>query len=116
MNKIDGRYLKDLRENSGLSLRAFADKIYASKSSVQRWEQSTVPEDEDLLLRIAEVFNTPVEEMRSQSEARYGEEALSPEQLANLKFGIKWLAVPIVGIFAAIAVTIIILIILGNAI
>lgn len=108
MNRIDGRYLKKLREEKGLSLREFADKIYSSKSSVQRWEKSSVPEDNDLLLRIAEVFNTTVEEMRKQSELRYGENALSPEQLANLKFSIKWLAIPIVGIFALIAVSILI--------
>lgn len=109
MNKIYGRYLKKLREEKGLSLREFADKIYSSKSSVQRWEKSSVPEDNDLLLRIAEVFDTTVEEMQKQSYLNYAEDSLSPEQLADLKFGIKWLAIPIVGIFSLLAVTILII-------
>lgn len=112
MNKIDGRYLKKLREENGLSLRAFADKIYASKSSVQRWEKSTLPEDEDLLSKIAEVFKTTVEEMRKESELKYGENVLSPEQLADLKFGIKWLVIPIIGMFAMLSVVAIVLVIL----
>lgn len=72
MNKIDGRYLRQMREERGLSLRAFADMVYASKSSVQRWEQSSVPENEDILNAISEVFNITVEEMREQSEKGSG--------------------------------------------
>lgn len=111
MNRIDGRYLKYLREKSGLSLRAFADKIYASKSSVQRWEKSFVPDDEELIKRIADVLGTTAEEMQEKSDLKYGAKSknvLSPEQLADLKFGIKWLVIPIVGMFAVLAVVAII--------
>lgn len=111
MNKIDGRYLKELREERGLSLRAFADKIYASKSSVQRWEKSAVPEDEELLNKIAEAFGLTVEEMRTRSEMKYGEDALSPEQLAELKFGVKKLILPLLCVTAVVAVFIVILVI-----
>lgn len=100
MNKIDGRYLRQMREERGLSLRAFADMVYASKSSVQRWEQSSVPENEDILNAISEVFNLSVEEMREQSEKRFGEskeDGFTPEQLAEMKFGVKWLAVVLCG-------------------
>lgn len=101
MNKIDGRYLRQMREERGLSLRAFADMVYASKSSVQRWEQSSVPENEDILNAISEVFNLSVEEMRAQSEKRFGESTeddYTPEQLAEMKFGVKWLAVALCGV------------------
>lgn len=101
MNKIDGRYLRQMREERGLSLRAFADMVYASKSSVQRWEQSSVPENEDILNAISEVFNLSVEEMREQSEKKFGEskeDDYTPEQLAEMKFGVKWLAVALCGV------------------
>lgn len=96
-----------MREERGLSLRAFADKVYASKSSVQRWEQSAVPENEDILKAISEVFNLSVEEMREQSEKKFGkgkEEEYSPEQLAELKFGVKWLMIPLCGIVIVFAI------------
>ncbi len=112
MNKIDGRYLKKLREERGLSLRAFADKIYASKSSVQRWEKSAVPNDEELLEKIADAFGLSVAEMQRQSEEKFGKDALSPEQLAELKFGVKKLIIPLICIFAAVAAAIVLIAVL----
>ena len=88
-----------MREERGLSLRAFAQKIYASKSSVQRWEKSAPPEDGELLKRIAEVYEMTAEELVSLSEKKYGadaEERLSPEKLAELKYGVKWLIFPLI--------------------
>lgn len=111
MNRIDGRYLRELREERGLSLRAFADMVFASKSSVQRWEQSAVPENEDILNAISEVFNLSVEEMREQSEKKYGkseENAFTPEQLAEMKFGVKWLAVALCGFVGLAMVAVIV--------
>ena len=46
MEKMDGHFLRKLREERGWSLREFAEKIYTSKSTVQRWEQSSPPGDE----------------------------------------------------------------------
>lgn len=67
MEHISGQYIKHLREERGLTLRAFAEKIYASKSSVYRWEQAHVPENEDILQRIAAVFGTDVAALREGS-------------------------------------------------
>lgn len=125
MNRIDGRVLKALREGKGYSLREFAAMIYTSKSSVQRWEQSYLPESDELLSKIADVFETTVDEMRSKSE-NYSEtmhdaapdqavEAqdddgplLTPEELAELKFGFKWLPIPI-AFLAVLAIVIFII-------
>ncbi len=103
MQKIDGRYLQELRKEHGYSIRALADMIYVSKSTVSRWEASCVPEDENTLARIAEVFGTTVKDMRAQSALRYPadkpassddeEDFLSAEQRAEVKFGIRGLAV-----------------------
>lgn len=95
---IDGRYLKYLREKNNLSLRAFADKIYASKSSVQRWEKSSPPEDDELITRIAAVYNMTTEEFAKQYDEKFGSSAkdkISPEKLAELKYGVKWLIIPL---------------------
>ena len=114
--KIDGRIIKYLREQNGLSLREFAKKIYASKSSVQRWEKSSPPEDDELLERIAQAFSLTSEELKKMSDEKYGEnaqEALSPEKLAELKYGVKWLIYPLmffpIAMVLGIVVTIIIL-------
>ncbi len=100
MNRIDGRYLREMREERGLSIRAFAQKIYVSKSSVQRWEQSVVPENADILNKISEVFALSVEDMRTQSAQKYGvahlegmiaeeDDGLTPDQRAEAKFGLR---------------------------
>ena len=101
MGKIDGRYLRDLRKQHGYSLRAFAEKIYTSKSTVQRWEQSFIPEIPEVIEKIAEIFNTTVDEMRHGSANKYNDEescgdiaeGLSPDSLAELKFGTKGLTI-----------------------
>ena len=67
MEHISGQYIKHLREERGLTLRSFAEQIYASKSSVYRWEQAHVPENEDILQRIAAVFGTEVAALREGS-------------------------------------------------
>ena len=67
MEHISGQYIKHLREERGLTLRSFAEQIYASKSSVYRWEQVHVPENEDILQRIAAVFGTDVAALREGS-------------------------------------------------
>ena len=80
MEKMDGHFLRKLREERGWSLREFAEKIYTSKSTVQRWEQSYVPENEDILNNISRLFGIGVEDMRAQSAQ---EEGLPPEKLAD---------------------------------
>lgn len=98
MKKIDGRYLRKLREKHGYSLREFAELVYASKSSVQRWEKSFAPEDSELLQKIADVYSLTVDEMREQSEKLFGDKKrkYSPEVLSELKFGIIFLSVLVI--------------------
>lgn len=96
MDRIDGRFLRDLRSERGYSLRDFAQMVYSSKSAVQRWEKSSVPENEQILKRLSEIFDLSVERMRELSKEKYGEKGkkLSPEQAAEIKFGTKslWIA------------------------
>lgn len=96
MEKIDGAYLRQLREERGYSLRAFAEKIYASKSSVQRWEQSCIPENEEVLQKISEALGVSVQQMREESAAyreAKKESTFTQEELAEMKFGTRWLVI-----------------------
>ena len=63
MTEFSGKKLKQLRKQHGYSIREFADKIYTAKSSVQRWETSVVPNNEDLIASIAEACNMSVSEL-----------------------------------------------------
>lgn len=111
LQKIDGRYLKYMRKKQGLSLRALAEEVYVSKSSVQRWESSSVPENPDVLEKLSQVFGVTVEEMRMQSAEMFGEEStLTPDERAEVKFGIMGLGKIIGGVAVAIVVVIVILI------
>ena len=123
MNRIDGKYLKELSEGRGLSIRELAEKIYVSKSSVQRWEQSVVPENRDILNKISEVFGLSVEDMRVQSAEKYGvehlkgktapeDDELSPDERAEAKFGIKGLGIALAAVCIAIAFAVVLPIVL----
>lgn len=112
MEKIDGAYLRELREERGYSLRAFADKIYISKSSLQRWEQSFVPENEEMLQKIAEALDVSVEQMRKESaerRVREKEAVFTQEQLAEMKFGTRWLVILFCLLPAAILIFIVLM-------
>ena len=84
MRKINGKYLKEKRAERGCSLRAFADKIYVSKSTVSRWEQTFLPENEETLSAIARFFDMTVEEMQRESEQKYPSREVSLPPKANL--------------------------------
>lgn len=83
MRKINGKYLKEKREEKGYSLRAFADKIYVSKSTVSRWEQTFLPENEETLSAIARFFDMTVEEMQRESEQKCPSREVSLPQKEN---------------------------------
>ena len=97
MHKIDGQVLRDLREERGYSLRECAEKLYISKSSIQRWETSVLPDDEKTLLQIAEIFDITVEDLYSLSttkhkkEIRYKKRRMKVEQYVQAQYGLKWL-------------------------
>lgn len=111
MERIDGGYLRHLREERGWSLREFAERVYASKSSVQRWEQSALPENADTVARVAEVFGMTTDELRAGSRdytekkrQAKEEDEWTPEQLAEMKFGTKKLLIALGIVVAAVVV------------
>ena len=115
MNRIDGRYIRNLREERGYSLRTFADMIYVSKSSLQRWEQTSVPDNEDVIKKIAEAFGMTEEELRLGSEREFGKTCydygLTSDERAQAKFGVRGLGIVAVGVGVAIVLFILLSII-----
>ncbi|MCM1545443.1 MAG: helix-turn-helix domain-containing protein [Clostridiales bacterium] len=57
---IDGQFLKKLREERKLSVRAFAKAVNSSPSSVSRWENQNALADFDSINRVANVLGVSV--------------------------------------------------------
>ena len=66
MDRLDGKLLRTLRENSGLSLRKFAERIYTTKTTLQRWESTSVVASEELLQNIADACGLTTEQLSEQ--------------------------------------------------
>lgn len=99
MRNISGAFIKKLRQSRGYSLREFSKMIYTSKSTLQRWEKSVLPDDEGLLQRISAAFGMTVEEMFEKSrEQNFGP---TEKQLTEIQFGIKGLAI-VIGVLTAL--------------
>lgn len=95
MEKINGAFIRKKREEAGYSLREFAEMIYASKSSLLRWEQTFAPAS--CVPKIAEALGLSAEELYTQA-AEYGLPQnspqhpgtdLSPKQRDEIKFCVK---------------------------
>ncbi len=57
MNKIFAERLKELREESGLSIQSLAKKINLGSSSISRWENLQADIKSEQLVVIASFFN-----------------------------------------------------------
>ncbi len=119
--KISGKCVKVLREKKGYSLRSFAEKIYTSKSSLQRWEQSELPENGELIEQVAKALDMTVEELYDRSQKNCDSEQeianeLPPidyEKLSELKYGIKGIVYWMLGVFLLLCVGLVFIIALS---
>ena len=57
--------LKQLRKNKGLSQEALAAELCVVRQTISKWEKGNSAPDADMLLKIAEVLQTPVSELLS---------------------------------------------------
>ena len=70
---------------------------------MQRWEQTALPDDEETFARVAEAFSMSADQLRADyqnflteregAQQKKRENDLTPEQLAELKFGTKKLLI-----------------------
>ena len=80
-----GDKMKALRKGTGLSQDYIAEKLFTSRSTVQRWEKNqSVPTSYDLA-KIAEILNTSVEYLLSddKEEAQPDEKKLDDEAIVK---------------------------------
>lgn len=77
--------MKALRKGTGLSQDYIAEKLFTSRSTVQRWEKNqSVPTSYDLA-KIAEILNTSVEYLLSddKEESQPDEKKLDDEAIVK---------------------------------
>lgn len=98
MKKLQGKYLKKLREERGYSIREFAAMIYTSKSSLQRWESSHIPDDRQTFCQIAAALDMTEGELTAALTPPPPQDELTPDQRAELKFGLKGIAYATAGV------------------
>ena len=77
MIKYNGSNLRKLREDHGYSIRAFAQLIYVSKTTLQRWESSFVPADSPSLDKIAQVLGLTSSELAAILSGKSPQECAS---------------------------------------
>lgn len=80
-----GDKMKALRKGTGLSQDYIAEKLFTSRSTVQRWEKNqSVPTSYDLA-KIAEILNTSVEYLLSddKEESQPDEKKLDDEAIVK---------------------------------
>ena len=87
MDRIDGKLLRELREEQGLSLREFAQQIFVSKSAVQRWEQSSVRVSSELAKTIAAALGTTAEALYARSKEREAQASASEAEEEQTETG-----------------------------
>lgn len=61
MSIKQGEYLKQLRNEKGLSQEQLAEKIGLSRQSISKWEQGLSTPDVDNFVKLAEIYNVPIE-------------------------------------------------------
>ncbi|WP_409297701.1 helix-turn-helix domain-containing protein [Peribacillus sp. SCS-26] len=57
-----GKRIKQIRENKGLSVREFSDRLGISHTYLSRMENGKRPIKTEFLLKVAELLDTPIED------------------------------------------------------
>ena len=77
--------LKDLRKKKGYSQEEAASRLNVVRQTVSKWEKGLSVPDADMLLRISEVFEVPVQTLLgARIEAEVPQQSELVEQLARI--------------------------------
>ena len=76
--------VKSLREQAGLTMQQLADALCVTKSRVNMWESAGTVPRQDVLIRLAQYFNVPTDDLLGNITAEGGNELLHSLQ-RNLK-------------------------------
>ena len=76
--------LRRLRRAKGLSQEELADRLHVVRQTVSKWEQGRSVPDADALLRIADIFETPVGALLGGEVALPRQESVVAQKLEQL--------------------------------
>lgn len=61
--------IRSIRKTKGLSQEEFAIKLYVVRQTVSKWERGLSVPDSEMLIRIAEILETPVSVLLGETQA-----------------------------------------------
>jgi len=73
MKQAIGTVIAEYRKKAGITQKVLADKLHISFQTVSKWEQQLSQPDADMLIRLAQIFQTSV-------DAMLGYDAVSPTE------------------------------------
>ena len=76
-----GAFLKELRKEKNLTQGELAEKLGVSNRSISRWENGMTMPDFDLLIELADFYETDVREILDGERSNAGAEAQHKEEL-----------------------------------
>lgn len=85
--------IDELRKNKGVSQQALADFVGVSRTTVTRWENSTVENEDEFdisdknIKKIAEYFECDVEDLYNKDQSSWLSVAAADGEKAKLKIG-----------------------------
>jgi len=79
-----GERVRKLRIEKGLSQEALADRLHVVRQTVSKWEKGFSVPDADLLQRLADVFDVPLEELLGATETETTDLDLISKKLSSI--------------------------------
>jgi len=79
-----GERVRKLRIEKGLSQEALADRLHVVRQTVSKWEKGFSVPDADLLQRLADTFDVPLEELLGATETETTDLDLISKKLSSI--------------------------------
>jgi len=76
--------LKNLRKQKGLSQEELAERLHVVRQTISKWEKGLSVPDADLLIRIADIFETSVSALLGDTIEASGDKNAIAEKLEQL--------------------------------
>ena|SRR5690554_355857 len=76
--------LKNLRKQKGLSQEELAERLHVVRQTISKWEKGLSIPDANLLIRISEIFETPVSTLLGDTVEQSEDKNIVAEKLEQL--------------------------------
>lgn len=90
LSKFIGQKIRNFREQRGLSVEQLADKLDTTRATVTRYELGSRKANQDVLFKLAEIFNVNVDDFFPTRERK-------PSNIIYPKEGLEVVSIPIIG-------------------